>query len=157
MMESEKRNALIQALARFPDQVIALALVYAQGMIHYGVDCTKAFDTATAQIAALDQAYSQGRYDEAKRRFQGTPPSLPENGPGLKKKEFLRDVLLRYFSIGNSYTYELTRVKNAFYIGTMDLSDFQEWTEENVDELVEYILRNEPFLPEEKSEGNNGK
>lgn len=57
-------------------------------------------------------------------------------------KEKLLEILRDYFNIGDSYTYELTRVKSAFPIGTIDLEDFQEWDEEKIENLAEYIIRN---------------
>lgn len=54
----------------------------------------------------------------------------------------LKEILMRYFDIGDSYHFELTRVKEAFEVGTMGFDDFQEWTEENVDDLVDYIKKN---------------
>lgn len=54
----------------------------------------------------------------------------------------LKEILMRYFDIGDSYHFELTRAKEAFEVGTMGLDDFQEWTEENVDDLVDYIKKN---------------
>lgn len=54
-------------------------------------------------------------------------------------KDKLTALLERYFEIGDSYTYELTRVKSAFEIGTMTFDDFEEWTEANVYDLVEWI------------------
>lgn len=56
-------------------------------------------------------------------------------------REKLMAVLRDYFSIGDSYTYELTRVKSAFGIGTMSLDDFAEWEEEDISCLCDYILR----------------
>lgn len=41
-------------------------------------------------------------------------------------KDKLMQILRNYFSIGDSYTYELTRVKSAFEIGTMTMDDFME-------------------------------
>ena len=40
------------------------------------------------------------------------------------KRENVMEALRKYFSIGNSYTYELTRVKSAFEVGTISLDDF---------------------------------
>ena len=56
-------------------------------------------------------------------------------------REKLMAVLRDYFSIGDSYTYELTRVKSAFEVGTMSLDDFKEWEEEDITCLCDYILR----------------
>ena len=56
-------------------------------------------------------------------------------------REKLMAVLREFFSIGDSFTYELTRVKSAFDIGTMSLDDFKEWEEEDISCLCDYILR----------------
>lgn len=52
-------------------------------------------------------------------------------------REKVMSALRNYFSIGDSYTYELTRVKSA----TISLYDFEEWGEENISDLCDYILR----------------
>ena len=58
-------------------------------------------------------------------------------------EERLKDVLMDYFDIGNdTYAYNLTRVKSAFDVGTMELNDFEEFNEETVDDIVAYIKNN---------------
>ena len=57
-------------------------------------------------------------------------------------KDKLIEVLSRYFDIGDSYTYTLTRVKEAFAVGTVSLYDFVEWGKNNVEDLAEYIVNN---------------
>lgn len=52
-------------------------------------------------------------------------------------REKVMSALRNYFSIGDSYTYELTRVKSA----TISLYDFEEWGEENISDLCDYIFR----------------
>ena len=56
-------------------------------------------------------------------------------------REKLMAVFRDYFSIGDSYTYELTRVKSAFEVGTISLDDFEEWGEDNISDLCDYIFR----------------
>ena len=55
-----------------------------------------------------------------------------------------REALIEYFSkwadIGDSYIFDLTSVKEAFAIGTMDLDDFVEWDEERIAMLVDEFL-----------------
>lgn len=55
-----------------------------------------------------------------------------------------RKALIEYFSkwadIGDSYIFDLTRVKEAFAIGTMDFDDFVEWDEERIAMLVDEFL-----------------
>lgn len=56
-------------------------------------------------------------------------------------KDKLRAILLRYFDVPNdTYCYNLTRVKEAFAIGTMHLDDFVEFDEDFIEDMVEYIL-----------------
>ena len=61
--------------------------------------------------------------------------------------DVLKDILMQYFDINNdTYYYNLTRVKSAFDVGTMTLEDFEEFTEETVDDLVAYIIRQAPIV-----------
>lgn len=62
-------------------------------------------------------------------------------------RERLIRLLSRYFDIGDSYTYNLTRVKSAFAVGTVDLDDFEEYTEDDVANLADYLLDNGVILP----------
>lgn len=62
------------------------------------------------------------------------------------QREAVMQALNKYFSIGDSYTYELNRVKEAFYVGTMTLDDFEEWNEDNVSDLCDYLMK-EIFCP----------
>lgn len=55
-------------------------------------------------------------------------------------KEKLKEILMRFFNIGDSYAYNLTRVKEGFVVGTITIDDFEEFDEEIIDDLVEYIL-----------------
>ena len=49
---------------------------------------------------------------------------------------------MTYFDINNdTYTYNLTRDKSAFSVGTMSLDDFEEFTEEIIDDIVDHIKR----------------
>lgn len=54
----------------------------------------------------------------------------------------LTNILSDYFSIGDSYHYVLNRVKTAFGMGTMTLSDFEEYSEEIVEEIAEHLIEN---------------
>ena len=57
--------------------------------------------------------------------------------------ERLKDVLMDYFDINNdTYAYNLTRDKKAFSVGTMSFDDFEEFNEEIIDDIVDYIKRN---------------
>lgn len=59
--------------------------------------------------------------------------------------EVLKEILMNYFDInGDTYAYNLTRVKSAFEVGTITLDDFEEFTEETIDDMVAYIKENMP-------------
>ena len=66
------------------------------------------------------------------------------------EEEQLKEILMSYFCIGDSDTYQLTRVKEAFLIGTMTFDDFVEWDEEQVDDLIEYIKNKVKIISEDK-------
>lgn len=56
-------------------------------------------------------------------------------------RDKLIEVICNYFDIGNDcYTYNLTRVKEAFSVGTMSFDDFEELSEENAIDLADYII-----------------
>ena len=59
-------------------------------------------------------------------------------------REILLTILNKYFEIGDSDTYCLTRDKSAFAIGTMSIDDFEEYSEENTTDIVDYILKELP-------------
>lgn len=60
------------------------------------------------------------------------------------EEDKLRETLIEYFcqwaSCGDSYIFDLTRVKEAFAIGTMSFDDFVEWDESRVAELVDEFI-----------------
>lgn len=57
--------------------------------------------------------------------------------------ERLKDTLMNYFDVNNdSCAYNLTRDKEAFNVGTMTFEDFEEFSEEIIDDIVDYIKRN---------------
>ena len=60
----------------------------------------------------------------------------------MNTKDKLKDLLMEYFTIGDSYSYNLTKVKEAFAIGTVCLEDFVEFDEEVIDDIVKYLLEN---------------
>lgn len=55
-------------------------------------------------------------------------------------KEKIAKAITEYVNLDDTYTYKLTRVKSAFFVGTLDLDDFEEWSETDVDELTEAIV-----------------
>ena len=60
----------------------------------------------------------------------------------MADKERVFDILSDYFNLGDSYHYILNRVKTAFAIGTMGLDDFEEYDDDAVDEIAEYLVDN---------------
>lgn len=56
-------------------------------------------------------------------------------------KEKLKERLIEYFAIGDSYAHWLTRVKEARQYGTLTIDDFEEFNEETIDDIVEYVFK----------------
>lgn len=54
----------------------------------------------------------------------------------------LKDKLMNYFDIGKDcYFYVLTRDKSAFQYGTMSFDDFKEFDEEQINDIVDFLLK----------------
>lgn len=66
-------------------------------------------------------------------------------------REKLVETLAEYFNIGDSYAYNLTRVKSAFACGTVGLDDFEEFDDETVEDIASYIIDNGVTVHEQKS------
>lgn len=56
-------------------------------------------------------------------------------------KEKIAEAISEHIALEDTYTYQLTRVKSAFETGTISLEDFEEWTDEHVDDLAESIAK----------------
>ena len=72
----------------------------------------------------------------------------------MTDRDKLMEVLSKYFGINDSdgsYTHELTRCKSAYSVGTMSMEDFEEWTEHNVADLADYVLKRIHFTPSPKA------
>ena len=63
-------------------------------------------------------------------------------GTEMDVREKLVELLAKYFDIGDSYSYNLTRVKSAFSCGTMGFDDFEEFDEETVADIADYLIAN---------------
>ena len=57
-------------------------------------------------------------------------------------REKLVELLSKYFNIGDSYAYNLTRVKSAFACGTVGLDDFEEFDDETLGDITDYLIAN---------------
>lgn len=58
-------------------------------------------------------------------------------------KEKVLQALLEYFCFDGgdgTYAYYLTRAKEAFAYGMVSINDFEEFTEENMEELANFIV-----------------
>lgn len=54
--------------------------------------------------------------------------------------DFLKELLMEYFRIGvDCYSYNLTRDKSAFECGTVKVDDFEEFNEEVIDDIIDFI------------------
>lgn len=57
-------------------------------------------------------------------------------------RDRLIELLAKYFTIGDSYAYNLTRVKEAFAVGTVTIDDFVEFDDEVVADIADHLLAN---------------
>lgn len=54
--------------------------------------------------------------------------------------DFLKELLMEYFRIGvDCYAYNLTRDKSAFECGTVTTNDFEEFNEEVIDDIIDFV------------------
>lgn len=54
--------------------------------------------------------------------------------------DFIKKLLMEYFRIGvDCYAYNLTRDKSAFECGTVAVNDFEEFDEEIIDDIIDFI------------------
>jgi len=61
-----------------------------------------------------------------------------------ERRETLIDCFSKWADVGDSYIFDLTRVKEAFSVGTMGLEDFQEWDEKRITLLLDELLKTFP-------------
>ena len=54
----------------------------------------------------------------------------------------LVELLAKYFTIGDSYAYNLTRVKEAFAVDTVTIDDFVEFNDEVVADIADHLIAN---------------
>ena len=60
---------------------------------------------------------------------------------GIMNKEEIKEKLMKYFNINSNCDYYiLTRDKSAFGYGTMTFNDFQEFDEEIINDIVNYLV-----------------
>lgn len=54
--------------------------------------------------------------------------------------DLLKELIMEYFRIGvDCYTYNLTRDKSAFECGMVTVNDFEEFNEEVIDDIIDFI------------------
>lgn len=104
-------------------------------------------DEAKRLVAALRSSYgySSQRDSEAADLIEKLSTELdrvkaelaPETATDREK---LLNLLAVYFNIGDSYEYSLTRVKEAFELGTMTFEDFAEFDDEKVADIADYLI-----------------
>ena len=64
---------------------------------------------------------------------------------GMREK--LIELLSMYFNIGDSYSYNLTRMKTAFASGTMGFDDFEEFDDDTIADIVDYLIAKGVTIP----------
>lgn len=115
------------------------------------IDADALMETIRAHDYPLRVHYSNGTDNGM---FTNGIQQAVDEQPTVDAVELNRDKLIellsRYFSIGDSDTYELTRVKEAFEIGAMTFDDFVEWNEDNVADLADWLIKE---LRKEKEDG----
>ena len=58
-------------------------------------------------------------------------------------KDKLIELLCQYFCVGGDcYSFNLTRDKSAFAIGTMSFDDFEEFDDESMNDLADFLIKN---------------
>ena len=56
--------------------------------------------------------------------------------------DYLKELLMEYFRIGvDCYAYNLTRDKSAFECGTVKVNDFDEFDEEVINDIIDFIKK----------------
>lgn len=84
---------------------------------------------------------------KAKKLFEAIICIADERDILLKQNQKYKEVidnlkykLIEYFEVGGDcYFYVLTRDKSAFYYGTMSFDDFKEFSEEQVDDIIDFL------------------
>lgn len=58
-------------------------------------------------------------------------------------KEYLKKKLMEYFDVGNPgcTAYNCTRDRSAFGYGTISIDDFEEFNEDNIDDIVNFLTK----------------
>lgn len=106
------------------------------------IDADALMETIRAHDYLLRVPYSNGTDNGM---FTDGIQQAVDEQPTVDAVELNRDKLIellgKYFSIGDSDTYELTRAKEAFEIGTMTFDDFVEWNEDNVADLADWLIK----------------
>ena len=83
---------------------------------------------------------SEGECEECFNDWLESERKEPEHVFSISAKK-LYEFIYNYFDVGNSYAYNLTRDKAAFNAGTMSFDDFEEFDEQTVDDLTNYIVK----------------
>lgn len=120
IQEREERERGIEMT--YKDVIDELKIAYDENGTPYMLE---AFGSEAEHINRLLSAEQDNRVIE-----------LPRN---TTFKEFLKKVLDDYFNITDTYTYNLTRVKEALEVGTVSIEDFEEFSEETTRDMAEYI------------------
>ena len=71
-------------------------------------------------------------------------------------KEKLMQILANYFDLSDTYAYNLTRDKTAFAVGTMSLYDFEEFDEDTISDIADYLIKNGVTVDHPTEKGGEG-
>lgn len=127
VIDLEKANEIVQEVAEEykGDMKYNLAEMYAKNMVDYGVDVTKAWQTATQQSCALEKAYIRGRqyevdrFNELRKEYNGGWIPCSERLPEPNQK-----VIVTYMDryIGGSYG--VCEGQYVYILNSWDISDY---------------------------------
>ncbi len=68
-MQSEK-DLILSILSDMPEEILKVALIYAQYFTKYGIDVTQPWTTAVEQSAAMNEAYKRGYAEGVDQGFR---------------------------------------------------------------------------------------
>lgn len=58
----------------------------------------------------------------------------------MNTRDKIHSAINEHLNIDDTYAYFLTRIKEAFSVGTVTIDDFEEWTDDDVADLVDSIM-----------------
>ena len=121
--ERQTHQDVLKTLYRLSDKSVVQSVLELEDQLRNEIIVSDSW----SKLIFKERYVSKGVFGE----WSGTPITT----------ESIQDILNQYFDIPNdTYAYNLTRVKEAFTVGTMTLEDFEEFNEETTRDLAEYLI-----------------